>query len=90
MASFTKPVANFSEERRAHAIRWLQANSVPTNPRLAEVDKLVAVVGLLVCDDTGLVSKAALDEACSDASTLQVAANILREAAGDACEPDSA
>ena len=66
---------DMSEARYATALSWLDAN----REKLTHVDheaRVVAVVGLLICDEVGFVSRPALVSALGDPRAVS-AANLL-------------
>lgn len=71
--------ANFSPERRATAISWIQGEGLLTSD-VSYQARLLAAVGLLICDDAGRIARADLDAAMTDASIIQAARSLLREA----------
>lgn len=71
--------ADFSPERRATALSWLR-EELATAPDLTYGARLMAAVGLLICDDAGRIKEADLQEAMGDPSVIQAARSLLREA----------
>lgn len=72
--------ADFSRERRRTALSWVRGEGLLTSGVSADA-MVTAVVGLLICDNTGRVTKTALASAMADPSVLQAAESILDEAA---------
>lgn len=73
------PLANFSPERRATALSWIRGEGLLDAP-ISDDARLMAAVGLLVCDDDGRMSEATLKAAYADRSVLQAARALLEEA----------
>lgn len=73
--------ADFSPERRAHVLSYIQGSGLLTHPDLDDGARLLCVVGTLICDDQGRMSKSDLEDAYADPSVRQVAAQLLKEAA---------
>lgn len=74
------PIADFSPERRAHAIRLLRGEKVLTDPRLTDDARLLFSVTLLICDDSGFARKTDVDRAVRDPSIVNIARQIMTEA----------
>ena len=73
------PLADFSEERRAHALRLLRAEKVLIDPRLSDDAKLLFCVSLLVCDDFGFARRDDVNRAVLDPSIINAARQIMAE-----------
>lgn len=71
--------ADYSAERRAHALRWIHGEGLLTDSSLTEGARIVAVVGL-ICDSIGRTTKPALVSAMRDPAVLAEADSILAEA----------
>lgn len=80
MSDSTAPLADFSQERREHVLRWLVGEGVATNLALSYEARIYAAVGALICDSTGRFADADLKRALADPSIVQVARALLREA----------
>ncbi len=68
---------NLSPERRERAVDWLAVQQIATRPDLTDGARLLAALGLLVCDNDGRVTKADLDAAAADPSIVQAAHQLL-------------
>lgn len=73
------PLANYSPERRAHALSWIRGEGLLTAPISYEA-RLLAAVGLLICDDQGRIKQEDLNRAMGDPSIRQAGRALLREA----------
>jgi len=71
---------DYSPERRATALSWIRGEGL-LHSDLTDGARLLAAVGLLICDEAGRIKQADLNEAMSDPSVVQAARNLLREAA---------
>ena len=71
---------NTSDERLGIALSWLRSNAAGLS-RLGRDEQVMAALGLLICDDAGHVSEAALRSALDDSEALS-AANLLLSAVG--------
>ena len=80
-ASENPPLADLSNERRAHAIRLLRDEKVLDRPDLNDATRLIFTVGLLVCDWNGFVPEDGLKQGLADPSIVNVARQIMAEAA---------
>lgn len=72
--------ADFSDERRATALSWIRGEGL-LQSKVSDSAKLMAAVGLLICDDSGRIAQPALESAMRDPSVIQAAATLLEEAA---------
>ena len=79
MTDATRPLADFSPDRRAAALSWLRGERLLTSGVSYEA-RLMAAVGLLICDDGGHIKQADLVAAMADPSIVQAARELLREA----------
>lgn len=71
---------DFSPERRATALSWIRGELL-TQPDISDGARLMAAVGLLICDDSGRIKETDLESAMRDPSVIQAAATLLEEAA---------
>ena len=79
MTDATRPLADFSTERRETALSWIRGQGLLA----ADVSydaRLMAAVGLLICDAVGHIKQDDLEAAMSDPSIIQAARALLREA----------
>lgn len=72
--------ADLSRERRRHVLQLMRRTGVLTDTHLTDKDRLIYVVGALVCDDVGRVNTTDLAEALRDPSIVQAARALLRKA----------
>ena len=73
--------ADYSEVRRETALRYLQSEVVTSNRRPMSRDAIeLLVVSLLVCNDSGFISRAAVDSAMQDESAVNAARAIIAKA----------
>lgn len=80
MPNATRTLADFSPERRATALSWIRGEGLLTRPGLSYESRLMAAVGLLICDDEGRITESSLTAAMADPSIVQAARALLREA----------
>jgi hypothetical protein len=71
--------ADYSPERRATALSWIRGQGL-LDADVSDGAKLMAAVGLLICDDHGHIKQSHLETAMADPSVLQAAWSILKEA----------
>lgn len=71
--------ADFSPERRAHALAWIRGEQL-LDASVSEDARIIAAVGLLICNDTGFLKQTELDAAMTDPSIVQAARTLLDEA----------
>lgn len=79
MADATRPLADYSPERRETALSWIRHEGLLTS-NVSYDARLMAAVGLLICDDAGHIKQADLEVAMGDPSIVQAARSLLREA----------
>lgn len=79
MTDATRPMADYSPERRTTAISWIRGEGLLT-ANVSYDARLMAAVGLLICDDVGHIKHADLLIAMEDPSIIQAARALLREA----------
>ena len=73
--------ADYSEARRETALRYLKSEVVTTKRQPLSRGALeTLVVGLLVCNDSGFISRAAVDSAMEDESVVNAARAIITRA----------
>lgn len=73
--------ADYSPERRAHALRAIRsAVRKPEWRSLSAGARQMYAASMLICDDHGRVSQAALTAALLDPSVLQAADRLIAEA----------
>jgi hypothetical protein len=74
-----KFTANLSRDRRRHILRMIEGEGV-LDADLSDSERLLYVVGGLVCDDTGFIRKPDLDAGMADPDVLAAAMEILDKA----------
>jgi len=72
--------ADYSIERRGTALSWLRGEGVLEDPTLSDEAVLMAAIGLVICNDLGVIKQADLDEAVMDASVVNYARQLIAEA----------
>lgn len=73
--------ANFSAERREHALGMIRSANRQGMSGLDYNSRLAYAVGTLICDETGFFTHDAIVSALKDASIVQAARELLRKAA---------
>lgn len=72
--------ANYSIERRGTALSWLRGEGVLEDTTLSPESVLMAAIGLIICNEAGIIKQADLDEAITDPSVVNYARQLVAEA----------
>lgn len=79
---------NYTPEKRAHALAWIRGTGLLDRDDLDVSARLTAVIGLLICDDSGFISADDLTTALVDPWLREVAWQLLIEARSDDTGPE--
>jgi len=74
---------DYTPERRAHALWWIDHVNLIGRDDIDEATRITAVIGLLICDDTGFIKADDLPGAFTDPWLQDTAQELLREARQD-------